>query len=70
MSVIVDVSVRMDVRVDVRIDGCGYGGEGVTDMYSGIWVLFWVIACACGGRDECDGLRVCTSMCMCDGGRV
>ena len=57
MSVIVDVSVRMDVRVDVRIDGCGYGGEGVTDMYSGIWVLFWVIACACGGRDECDGFE-------------
>ena len=40
MSAIVDVSVRMDVRVDVRIDGCGYGGEGVTDMYSGIWGAF------------------------------
>ena len=40
--------------MDVRIDGCGYGGEGVTDMYSGEWVLFWWIACVCGGRDECD----------------
>ena len=43
--------------MDVRIDGCGYGGEGVTDVYSGEWVLFWWIACVCGGRDECDGFE-------------
>ena len=55
MSANVDMSVSIDVLVDVIwIGGCGYRGERVIDMYSGILEGVSVIACVYVGGEKCE----------------